>query len=149
MQKESCRVRSTVLDHPGASGLFWKPIEYSRYFSRHVKEQRDDGRLFIAIDNESHFIQSLSEVSCVFCKLPYSLQPWKETDMKYINSHQEERSKGQTDLASTYVFLQACIISWEGVKIGWGNTSWWAGMGTDVWELFWVWKPGSSGVWCC
>lgn len=47
--------------------------------------------------------------------------------MKSINSHQEERSKGPIDLASipiSYVFLQAFIIRWEGVKIGWGNTSW-------------------------
>lgn len=77
--------------------LVWFCVGYSRYFSRHVQEHRDDGRVVIAVDDESHLYEPLSEVFYVSCKLLYSLQTWKETGMTRFNPSKEEGSKGQVD----------------------------------------------------
>lgn len=94
-------------------GMIMKVTGYSRYFSRHVQEHRDNGRVVIAIDDESHFYQPLSEVFYVFCKLLYSLQTWKETGMAPFNPHTEEGSKGQVDLANIF-----CRFAYQPGRVG-------------------------------
>ena len=46
------------------------------------------------------------------------------------------------------VFLQACIKGWRRVRAGWAKISWWAGVGTDAWDVPCAWKTGSRGR-CC
>lgn len=82
--------------------LVWFCVGYSRYFSRHVQEHRDNGRVVIAVDDESHVYQPLSEVFYVSCKLLYSLQTWKETGTTPFNPQKEEGSKAQVDMANTF-----------------------------------------------
>lgn len=53
--------------------------------------------MVIAVDDESHLYEPLSEVFYVSCKLLYSLKTWKETGMTPFNPPKEEGSKGQVD----------------------------------------------------
>lgn len=78
-----------VPNNPQTSIVFILPakfFQYLPYLTRHIKEQGNNRRIIIAINDEAHFMQFSSEVPCVFLQLTYSLEPWNEPVRRKVSA---------------------------------------------------------------
>lgn len=61
-------------------------FQYLPYLTRHIKEQGNNRRIIIAINDEAHFMQFSSEVPCVFLQLTHSLEPLNEPVRRKVSA---------------------------------------------------------------
>lgn len=62
-------------------------FQYLPYFTRHIKQQGNNRRIIIAINDEAHFMQFSSEVPCVFLQLTHSLEPWNKPARRKVSAN--------------------------------------------------------------
>lgn len=86
---ENIIFRSCVPNNPQTwTVLVWAArfFQYLPYLTRHIKEQGNNRRIIIAINDEAHFMQFSSEVPCVFLQLTHSLEPWNKPVRRTVSA---------------------------------------------------------------